>query len=289
MCTLCRGVLCTEPLTPIQGVNLLHLQWVLFWYSEMEKGDPWKLKAAIPQGELTIMARVSFQISSIESAAQYAEYQMVRTKLPQIFPFNPLGPTVAHRCPPWAFNRVYISHKSVALPNWWPEIFLRYIDFVARQMIFNKYLMHDSKYMCCSRLSWCPFMMTWIVSTPAAFLQSVKLKICHCLCLCLCLSVAQVMFHNHFGQVARAGHDSGTLQTVWSQATRSLPRRRSIRGRGTAPAIFLFLNAHYKLWRHNWQLLSFWFSFVKIVISVSKYLETLFWGVWMKWWVRTEV
>ena len=135
MCTLCRGILCSEPLTPIQGVNLLHLHWVMFWYSEMGKGDPWKLKAAIPQGELTIMARVSFQISSIESAAQYAEYQMVRTKLPQIFPFNPLGPTGAHHCPPWALSRVYISHKSVALPNWWPEIFLRYIDFVARQMI----------------------------------------------------------------------------------------------------------------------------------------------------------
>ena len=111
MCTLCRGVLCTEPLTPIQGVNLLHLHWVMFWYSEMGKGDPWKLKAAIPQGELTIMARVSFQISSIESAAQYAEYQMVRTKLPQIFPFNPLGPTAAHRGH-WA---VFIFHINLWL------------------------------------------------------------------------------------------------------------------------------------------------------------------------------
>ena len=152
----------------------------------------------------------------------------------------------------------------------------QYINFVARQMIFNKYLMHDSKYMCCSRLSWCPFMITWIVSTPATFLQSVKLKICYCLCLCLCLSVAQVMFHNHFGQVARAGHDSGTLQTVWSQATRSLPRRRSIRGRGTAPAIFFILKCTLIV---KTQWLSFWFSIVKIVISVSKYLETLFWGV----------
>ena len=47
----------------------------------------------VPQSELTIVDRVSFQISSIQAAPQYAEYQMVRAKLVQIFPFNrPLGP-----------------------------------------------------------------------------------------------------------------------------------------------------------------------------------------------------
>ena len=64
----------------------LSLSWqVIFW--DVQKR--WTLKAA----ELTIMDRVSFQISSIQAAPQYAEYQMVRTKLVQIFPFNwPLGP-----------------------------------------------------------------------------------------------------------------------------------------------------------------------------------------------------
>ena len=62
--------------------------WVGKWYSETCKKSS-TLKAA----ELTIMDRVSFQISSIQAAPQYAEYQMVRTKLVQIFPFNwPLGP-----------------------------------------------------------------------------------------------------------------------------------------------------------------------------------------------------
>ena len=58
-------------------------------------------------------------------------------KTPSNISIQSLG---THCCPPlptaeWALSRVYISHKSVALPNWWPEIFLRYIDFVARQMI----------------------------------------------------------------------------------------------------------------------------------------------------------
>ena len=57
-------------------------------------------KAAVAQSELTIMDCVSFQISSIQATPQYAEYQMVRTKLIQIFPFNPLGPLPTAHCPP---------------------------------------------------------------------------------------------------------------------------------------------------------------------------------------------
>ena len=44
-------------------------------------------------------------------------------KTPSNIPIQSLGTHCAHRCPPWALSRVYISHKSVALPNWWPEIF----------------------------------------------------------------------------------------------------------------------------------------------------------------------
>ena len=72
--------------TPSQKPQL-DLPRVIFWGAKSRA-----LKATIPQSELTIMDRVSFQISSIQAGPQYAEYQMVRTKLVQIFPFNPLGP-----------------------------------------------------------------------------------------------------------------------------------------------------------------------------------------------------